>query len=232
MWRSIGLADRPSFSDGRHLIIYGQRTADGRLAFGGRGAPYHFGSRIRPSYDAEPRVFEELRTVLREMLPQLRGRASSPTSGAAASASPATGPPRSGWTGAPGSAGRAGTSATGSPPPTSPGAPSPTWSPGPTATWSPSRGSNHRSRPWEPEPLRWLGINAGLRAMTFADVEERLDRAPERDRAADGAADRRPLSAATRRPTGQLADRGTSAPRYRATACIASGRHGQSGRQR
>ena len=37
---------------------------------------------------------------------------------------------------------------------------------------------DHRSRPWEPEPLRWLGINAGLRAMTFADVEERLTRRP------------------------------------------------------
>jgi hypothetical protein len=32
----------------------------------------------------------------------------------------------------------------------------------------------HRSRRWEPEPLRWLGINAGLRAMTAADAEERL----------------------------------------------------------
>ena len=32
---------------------------------------------------------------------------------------------------------------------------------------------NHRSRGWEPEPLRWLGINAGLRATTLADAEER-----------------------------------------------------------
>ena len=31
---------------------------------------------------------------------------------------------------------------------------------------------NHVSRSWEPEPLRWLGINAGLRAMTLADAEE------------------------------------------------------------
>ena len=37
---------------------------------------------------------------------------------------------------------------------------------------------DHRSRPWEPEPLRWLGINAGLRAMSFADVEERWTRRP------------------------------------------------------
>jgi glycine/D-amino acid oxidase-like deaminating enzyme len=31
---------------------------------------------------------------------------------------------------------------------------------------------NHHSRRWEPEPLRWLGINAGLRVMGLADVEE------------------------------------------------------------
>ena len=36
----------------------------------------------------------------------------------------------------------------------------------------------HRSRAWEPEPLRWLGINAGLRAMTLADAEESLTRHP------------------------------------------------------
>ena len=31
----------------------------------------------------------------------------------------------------------------------------------------------HRSRRWEPEPLRWLGANAGLHAMTWADAAER-----------------------------------------------------------
>ena len=30
----------------------------------------------------------------------------------------------------------------------------------------------HRSPPWEPEPLRWLGANAALRAMTWADRAE------------------------------------------------------------
>ena len=43
VWAGIGLARRETFADGRHLIIYGQRTADDRLAFGGRGAPYFFG---------------------------------------------------------------------------------------------------------------------------------------------------------------------------------------------
>ncbi|HVN11762.1 MAG TPA: hypothetical protein VMT69_06695, partial [Kineosporiaceae bacterium] len=36
----------------------------------------------------------------------------------------------------------------------------------------------HRSPRWEPEPLRWLGLNAGLRAMTAADAEERLTGRP------------------------------------------------------
>ena len=55
VWDTIGLAARETFTDYRHLIIYGQRTADDRLAFGGRGAPYHFGSSVRPAYDREPR---------------------------------------------------------------------------------------------------------------------------------------------------------------------------------
>jgi hypothetical protein len=37
---------------------------------------------------------------------------------------------------------------------------------------------NHLSPQWEPEPLRWLGVNAGLRTMAVADREERLTRRP------------------------------------------------------
>jgi hypothetical protein len=39
---------------------------------------------------------------------------------------------------------------------------------------------NHRSRQWEAEPLRWLGINAGLRAMGWADQAERRTGRPSR----------------------------------------------------
>ena len=70
-WRSIGLADRATFTDGRHLIVYGQRTADGRLAFGGRGAPYHFGSRIAGSFDTDERVRGKLVASARELFPTL-----------------------------------------------------------------------------------------------------------------------------------------------------------------
>ena len=36
----------------------------------------------------------------------------------------------------------------------------------------------HRSRRWEPEPLRWSPVNAGLRVMTPADREELLTGRP------------------------------------------------------
>ena len=43
----IGLADRPTFNDGRYIVIYGQRTSDNRIAFGGQGnPPYLYGSKI------------------------------------------------------------------------------------------------------------------------------------------------------------------------------------------
>ena len=41
---AVGLRDFETFADERHLIIYGQRSADNRIVFGGRGAPYHFAS--------------------------------------------------------------------------------------------------------------------------------------------------------------------------------------------
>jgi glycine/D-amino acid oxidase-like deaminating enzyme len=44
LWDAIGLSERETFGDDRRVVIYGQRTLDGRLAFGGR-AGYRFGSR-------------------------------------------------------------------------------------------------------------------------------------------------------------------------------------------
>lgn len=70
----IGLSGRETFADGRNLIVYGQRTADHRLVFGGRGAPYHFGSRVSPGYDLVPSVFDALEEALRDLLPQLPRR--------------------------------------------------------------------------------------------------------------------------------------------------------------
>ena len=72
VWDEIGLRGRETFTDYRHLIIYGQRSADGRMVFGGRGAPYHFGSRIHSDYDRVPRVFGALHDTLSQLFPALR----------------------------------------------------------------------------------------------------------------------------------------------------------------
>ena len=69
----VGLGERETFCDGRHLIVYGQRPADDRLVFGGRGAPYHFGSRIDPGFDVEPDVFARLGETLEELFGPLPG---------------------------------------------------------------------------------------------------------------------------------------------------------------
>lgn len=68
---ALGLEHGMTFADFRSLVIYGQRTADNRIAFGGRGAPYHWGSRIDPRYDRDPKVFRALESTLKDMFPQL-----------------------------------------------------------------------------------------------------------------------------------------------------------------
>ncbi len=73
VWNSIGLERRQTFSDGRRLIIYAQRTADGRLAFGGRGAPYHYGSRIEPGFDRDRRTFDSIKRTMADLFPVLSG---------------------------------------------------------------------------------------------------------------------------------------------------------------
>jgi glycine/D-amino acid oxidase-like deaminating enzyme len=179
VWDRVGLADRPTFSDQRHLVVYGQRTADGRLVFGGRGAPYHFASRVRPEHDREPRVFAALRATLVTMVPALAGVRFTHAWGGP------LGVPRD-WCASVGldrSTGQA-------------------WAGGyvgdGVATTNLAGRTlrdlvlghdtdltrlpwvGHRSKSWEPEPLRWAGINAGLFAMRLADAEERRTRRPSR----------------------------------------------------
>ena len=49
----LGWTNRITFNDGGNMVIYAQLTADNRIAFGGRGAPYHFASRVRDSFDLD-----------------------------------------------------------------------------------------------------------------------------------------------------------------------------------
>jgi glycine/D-amino acid oxidase-like deaminating enzyme len=72
-WDDVGFANYETFADDRHMIIYGQRTSDDRIAFGGRGAPYHFGSSVETRFDTNQKIFEKLEGTLRELFPTMEG---------------------------------------------------------------------------------------------------------------------------------------------------------------
>jgi glycine/D-amino acid oxidase-like deaminating enzyme len=71
-WDQLGLKNRETFADFRNTIIYGQRTQDGRIAFGGRGAPYHFGSQVNPKFDLHKPTHNDLEKTLKELFPILK----------------------------------------------------------------------------------------------------------------------------------------------------------------
>jgi glycine/D-amino acid oxidase-like deaminating enzyme len=170
-WDDVGLRQRETFADGRPLLIYGQRTADGRFAFGGRGAPYHFASRIEPSFDRDAAVFSEVEDTLRQLVPQLGdtrithrwgGPLGVPRDWRASVAfDPLSGVGRAGGYVGDGVsttnlAGRTlcdlvlgrDTELT-------------------RLSWV-----GHQSRRWEPEPLRWVGVNLGRNVVARADMSE------------------------------------------------------------
>ncbi|NNN09384.1 MAG: FAD-dependent oxidoreductase [Acidimicrobiaceae bacterium] len=173
-WAQYGFDTFPTFSDERHLLVYGQRTADNRLAFGGRGSPYHFGSTVEPRYDANTAVFSQLSSSLRELFPTLDLDVTHRWGGPLAM-------PRSKFpfvtvdhdSGMASAGGYTGDGVTLSyvcanalaDLIVTPGVPTP-----------------HSSLPfvhshvqrWEVEPLRWLGINAGIALATWADHHETI----------------------------------------------------------
>jgi glycine/D-amino acid oxidase-like deaminating enzyme len=179
VWDRIGLRNRETFSDHRHLIIYGQRTADGRLAFGGRGAPYHYASRIRPEFDRAPGVFVALEHTLRELFPVLDGYAVTHRWGGALGIArdwhASVGLDRAtglGWAG--GYVGDGVSTANLA------GRTLADLITGQDTELTRLPWVGHHSRRWEPEPLRWLGANAGLHAMTWADHAENRRGTPSR----------------------------------------------------
>jgi glycine/D-amino acid oxidase-like deaminating enzyme len=168
--------------------VYLQRTADGRIAIGGRGVPYRYGS-AAAKVTASPRAIDPstvagLEAALRGMFPQvapdaLRAEwAWSGVLGVARDWCPSIEVSR-GWAdgGLVAAGGYVGDGVT-----TSHlagltvadlvlGADSP-------RTALPWVG--HRSRDWEPEPLRWLGVRTVYRLYRAADRAEQ--RRPDRAR--------------------------------------------------
>jgi glycine/D-amino acid oxidase-like deaminating enzyme len=184
-WDQVGWGGRQTITDGRHLLIYAQRTTDDRIALGGRGAPYHFGSRVEPEFDREPKVFAELGGVLTSLFPGAE-RAHITHAWGGPLAAPRDwfssvgydSEARIAWAGGYVGDGVSTSNLAGRT----------------LADLIAGRNSEvtslpwvgHKWREWEPEPLRWLGVNAALWTMGSADrVEARTGKPARRARLID-----------------------------------------------
>jgi glycine/D-amino acid oxidase-like deaminating enzyme len=178
-WDQVGWAGRQTVADGRHVIVYAQRTADGRIAFGGRGAPYHLGSRVAPRFDREPKVFDDLAKTLVELFPGAAGAEVTHRWGGPLAAprdwfSSVSFDRRTGLAIAGGYVGDGvGTSNLA-------GRTLADLITGTDSELTALPWVGHRSRDWEPEPLRWLGVNAGFRLAASADKAENRTGKPGR----------------------------------------------------
>ncbi|MEU2550666.1 FAD-dependent oxidoreductase [Streptomyces sp. NPDC013313] len=177
-WAAVGWDGRETLGDMAHAYMYAQRTADGRIALGGRGVPYRFGSRTDNDGRTQDATVEALREILTRFFPALAGvRVAHAWSGvlgvprdwcATVTLDRATG---LGWAGGyvgsgvatanlaartlrdlvqqdSGQSGR--TELTELP-------------------WV-----NHKVRKWEPEPFRWLGVHGMYATYRAADRREAL----------------------------------------------------------
>jgi glycine/D-amino acid oxidase-like deaminating enzyme len=171
VWDEIGWSGGETMAAGGHQFTYAQRTRDGRVALGGRGAPYHLGSRVRDGYDHDDRVHARLAAALGQLLPQTAGARITHRWGGP------LGIPRD-WTASVGLDRATGLA----------------WAGGYVGDGVAAanlagrtladliRGTDsdltrlpwvqHRSRPWEPEPLRWLGVNTARWLAASADATE------------------------------------------------------------
>ena len=184
VWETIGLAARETFADDRRMVIYGQRTADDRIAFGGRGAPYRYGSKIVED-DGPQAIHDRIIASLHQLLPATRDAAITHRWGGVLGIprdwQPSVGIDRSSglaWAGGFVGEGVAASNLAGRT----------------TADLILERATDlvslpwvdHVSPRWEPEPFRWLGVTTFLKLTTQADAaEQRTGRASRRGALAD-----------------------------------------------
>lgn len=167
-WESIGWDGRETLGDFAHVYMYAQRTADDRIAFGGRGVPYRYGSHVDEDGTTQERTIASLARLLRDFFPDASdvpiAHAWAGVLGVPRDWAASVGHDRAtglGWAG-----GYVGT--------------------GVTATNLAGRSLadlvlgrdtdlvrlpwvGHRAKKWEPEPLRWLAVNAIYTAYRAAD---------------------------------------------------------------
>ncbi|MFD3724622.1 NAD(P)/FAD-dependent oxidoreductase [Streptomyces sp. NPDC058671] len=187
-WEAVGWEGRETLGDMAHAYVYAQRTADGRIALGGRGVPYRFGSKTDNDGRTQPQTIEALRDILVRLFPQLAGvRIDHAWSGV-------LGVPRDwcatvtldrstglGWAG--GYVGSGVATANLAARTLRDLIQQDSGQSGPTdltaLPWV-----NHKVRKWEPEPLRWLGVQTMYAAFRGADHREATGNTAATDRVA------------------------------------------------
>ena len=71
-WAQIGWEGRETIDDAAHAYCYLQRTADDRIAIGGRGRPYRFASGTDRAGEIPAATVRQLRARLARLFPMLR----------------------------------------------------------------------------------------------------------------------------------------------------------------
>jgi glycine/D-amino acid oxidase-like deaminating enzyme len=171
VWDTIGWQGRETLGDTAHGFFYAQRTVDDRIAIGGRSVPYRFGSRTDRDGRVPERTIGSLTATLHAILPQVAdipiahgwcGVLAVPRDWeASVDFDRASG---LGWAG--GYVGH-GVTAT--------NLAARTLSDLVLGHQTPVTGLpwvGHRSKNWEPEPLRWLGVRGMYLAYKAADWHE------------------------------------------------------------
>jgi glycine/D-amino acid oxidase-like deaminating enzyme len=170
-WAQTGWSEAELLGDLAHAYMYAQRTADGRIALGGRGIPYRFGSRTDRWGMTQEATIEQLVAIMHAMFPATVGvaidQAWCGVLGVRRDWTPTVGFDRSsGLGGAAGYVG-SGVAATNLAARTLVDLVLGEDSPLTRLPWV--RG---RARRWEPEPLRWMGAQLVYGLYRAADRRE------------------------------------------------------------
>ena len=182
VWQQIGWRSGLTIKDKRHLFFYAQRTVDGRIAIGGRGAPYPLRKAMDPGREQHEATRQRLINVIRTHFPAAADAAITHHWGGTLAVprdwsmgvhfDPAT---RTGWAG--GYSGHGVVAANIS------GRTMAQLVLGEQSDLTSLPWVGHRSRRWEPEPLRWMASRAIVQTLGSADrFEDTTDRTARRVR--------------------------------------------------
>jgi glycine/D-amino acid oxidase-like deaminating enzyme len=171
VWNKIGWQGAEILGDFANAYCYCQRTREGRITVGARGTPYKFGSKIDSDGRPDPATIARLTAILNRHFPDTRdfgiahgwcGVLGVPRDWCATvGLDPATG---IGWAGGYVGVGVSTSNLAGR---TLADLVLGRDTPLVRLPWV-----NHRVRPWEPEPLRWLGVTGLYALLTAADRRE------------------------------------------------------------